>query len=141
MSEHDLKARYRRYIEAVWEQKNLAAMDDFFTDDTVDHAAPPGQGPGLAGLQQTFAMFFEAFPDWHITIEDMIAEDDKLVARISYTGTQRGSFFGIPATGRQIDSGGTHTLRFEGGKMAEHWSHSDDLRMMQQLGVIQMPGQ
>jgi steroid delta-isomerase-like uncharacterized protein len=141
MATDNLKELYREYIEVVWHQRNLAAMDRYFTDDTVDHAAPPGQGPGLAGLKVSFAMIQEAFPDWHITIEDMITEGDKLVARMAYTGTHRGPFFGIPATGRRIDSSGTHTLRYVGDKMAEHWSHSDDLRMMQQLGVVQMPGQ
>jgi steroid delta-isomerase-like uncharacterized protein len=141
MSDHDLKSCYRAYVNAIWDQKNLDAMESFFTDDHIDHMAPPGQAPGIAGLRQTFAMFFEAFPDWQISIDDMIAEGDKLVVRISYTATHRGPFFGIPATGRQIRSGGTHTLRYVGNKIAEHWGHSDDLGMMQQLGVIQMPGQ
>jgi steroid delta-isomerase-like uncharacterized protein len=141
MATDNLKQLYQEYIEAIWHQRDLAAMDRYFTEDTVDHAAPPGQAPGLAGLKVTFAMIQEAFPDWHITIEDMIVEGDKLVARMSVTGTHRGPFFGIPATGRRIATSGTHTLRYAGGKLAEHWSHSDDLRMMQQLGVVQMPGQ
>ena len=141
MSTYDLKARYREYMEEIWNQRNLDALDRYFTADIVDHAAPPGQVAGLLGLEQTMSMFLEAFPDWQTTIEDMIVEGDNLVVRISYTATHRGVFFGIAATGRRIDSGGTHILRFEGDKMAEHWSHSDDLRMMQQLGVIQMLGQ
>jgi steroid delta-isomerase-like uncharacterized protein len=141
VSADDLKARYREYMDVIWSQRNLDALHHYFTEDMLDYAAPPGQAPGLEGLRATMSMFFEAFPDWQTTIEDVIVEGDKLVARIAYTATHRGVFFGIPATGRRIDSGGTHIFRFEGGKMAEHWSHSDDLRMMQQLGVIQMMGQ
>jgi steroid delta-isomerase-like uncharacterized protein len=141
MATDSLKQLYQEYIEAVWHQRDLATMERYFTDDIVDHAAPPGQGPGLAGLRASFAMIQAAFPDWHITVEDMVEEGDKLVTRIAFTGTHRGPFFGIPATGRRIASGGTHTLRYADGKMAEHWSHSDDLGMMQQLGVVQMPGQ
>lgn len=141
MSTHDLKSLYREYVEEVWHRRNIAAADEYFTDDVVDHAAPPQQGPGLAGLKATFAMFLEAFPDFHITIEDLIAEGDKLVARVSFTGTHRGAYHGIPATNRAIASGGTHIVRYVGKRVAEHWAHSDDLRTRQQLGLLPAPGQ
>ncbi|XYI00144.1 ester cyclase [Sorangium sp. So ce1128] len=141
MSTHDLKSLYREYVETVWHKKNVDAAGDYFADDVVDHAAPPEQGPGLAGLKKTFAMFLEAFPDFRITIEDLIAEGDKLVARVSFTGTHRGAYHGIPATNRRVESGGTHIVRFVGKKVAEHWAHSDDLRTRQQLGLIPTPGQ
>jgi steroid delta-isomerase-like uncharacterized protein len=137
----DLKALYRRYIEHVWNEKNIAAMDDYFSDDIIDHAAPPGQEPGLAGLKGTFAMFFEAFPDLHVTLENQVVEGDTVVARITLRGTHRGPFFGIPATGRRIERGSMHLLRCANGKMVEHWGYGDDLGLMNQLGAIQMLGQ
>jgi predicted ester cyclase len=130
------KAIYRRYIEEVWNQGNLAAMDRYFSEDHVDHAAPPGQQPGLAGLKPTFAMFHAAFTDMLVTIRDLIAEGDKMVALVTFQGIHTGTFFGIPPTGRRVSVTQTHTLRYAGGKMAEHWSNSDDLAMMRQLSAI-----
>ncbi len=136
----DNKERYRRYIEAIWHGRDVAAAGDYIAADIVDHAAPPGQGAGLAGLQGTFRMFLDAFPDARIDIEDMVAEGDKVVARIVLRGTHRGPFFGIPATGRQVVVPGIHLMRYADGKMVEHWSNSDDLGMMGQLGAIPPQG-
>lgn len=136
----DLKALYQGYIEQVWNAKNLAAIDQYFSGDMIDHAAPPGQGPGLAGLKETFAMFFEAFPDLHVTLENQVVEGDTVVARITLRATHRGPFFGIPATGRRIERGSMHMLRCKDGKMVEHWGYGDDLGLMNQLGAIEMQG-
>jgi predicted ester cyclase len=137
----DLKARYNEYVDVIWNQKNLAALDKYFDPDHVDHDAPPGQAPGLAGLKPIFAMMQAAFPDWHIEVEQLLEVGDTVVARIRSSGTHRGNFFGIPATGRSFTSTSTHILRYRDGKMSEHWGNADDLGMMQQLGVIKMPGQ
>lgn len=140
MAEHALKALYREYVDVVWNRKNLAAMDRYFTQDTVENDPPPGLEPGLAGLKALFGMFFAAFPDAQVTVEKQVAEGDTLVARLTFRGTQRGTFFGIPATNRHVTVSQTHILRYTDGKIAEHWGNSDDLSMMQQLGVIQMLG-
>lgn len=137
----DSKESYRRYIEAVWHGRDVERADAYITPDIVDHAAPPGQGPGLAGLKATFRHFLDAFPDARVEITDLIAEGDRLVARIVLRGTHRGTFFGIRATGRPVVVPGIHLMRYADGKMAEHWSNSDDLGMMTQLGVIPPPGQ
>lgn len=141
MSNKSLKELYREYIEEIWNRKNLAAMDKYFTPDIVDHDAPPGQKPGLEGLKETFAMMQAAFPDWRIVIEKEVEEGDTVVTRIRTSGTHQGNFFGMPATGRQFQSKGIHILRYQDGKMAEHWGNSDDLGMLHQLGAIQMVGQ
>jgi steroid delta-isomerase-like uncharacterized protein len=130
------KATYREYVEEVWNRGNLAAMDHYFAEDHYDNDAPPGQGDGLAGLKPTFAMFQQAFSDIHVSVDQQIAEGDKVVSRITFNGTHRGPFFGIPATGRRVAVKQMHILRFENGKMAEHWVNSDDLSMLRQLGVI-----
>lgn len=136
----DNKERYRRYIETVWHERNPEGAREYIADDIIDHAAPPGQGAGLAGLIETFRMFLDAFPDAHIDIEDLLADGDKIVARIVLRGTHQGPFFGIPATGRPVVVPGIHLMRYADGKMVEHWSNSDDLGMMGQLGVIPPPG-
>jgi predicted ester cyclase len=130
------KARFREYIEEVWHRGNLAEMDQYFTIDHQDHSAPPGQGAGLAGMKPIFAMFQGAFSDIEVSVDDQIAEGDKLVCLNTFRVTHTGSFFGIPATGRRVTVTQTHTFRMECGKMAEHWSNSDDLGMLRQLGVI-----
>jgi predicted ester cyclase len=136
-----LKQIYREYIELMWHQRRLDLAERFFTSDTLDHSGPPGQRTGIEGLTETFRMIQAAFPDWRITVDIEVAEGNMLVTRIGTSGTHTGEpFFGIPASGRSFRSTGTHILRFEGGKMAEHWSNADDLGLMMQLGAIQLPG-
>ncbi|MFN8515415.1 MAG: ester cyclase [Chloroflexia bacterium] len=95
-----------------------------------------GAGCGAGGADRDLRMFLDAFPDAHIDIEDLLADGDKIVARIVLRGTHQGPFFGIPATGRPVVVPGIHLMRYADGKMTEHWSNSDDLGMMGQLGVI-----
>ncbi len=143
MSQQNLKAIYREYIATMWNGRDLAQETalNYFDPNLVDHSAPPGQSAGLAGALQNFAMIQAAFPDWHIDSEMEIEEGDLLVVRLRTSGTHSGgSFFGIPASGRKFTSTGTHILRFKDGKMVEHWSNSDDLSMMQQLGAISIVG-
>ena len=137
----DNKESYRRYVETVWHARDVEGAGAYIAEDIVDHAAPPGQGPGLAGLMETFRHFLAAFPDARIDIEDLVAEGDKVAARIVLRGTHRGPFFGIPATGRPVVVPGIHLMRYADGKMIEHWSNSNDLGMMGQLSVIPPMGQ
>lgn len=130
------KAIFRAYIDEVWNRGNLAAMDRYFSEDHLDHSAPSGQGEGLAGLKPIFAMFQSAFGEIHVSVDDQIAEGDKLVCRNTFRGTHQGPFFGIPATGRRVTVTQTHIFRMAEGKLTEHWSNSDDLSMLRQLGVI-----
>jgi predicted ester cyclase len=82
-----------------------------------------------------------AFPDFHYTVEDEIAEGDKYVVRLTARGTMQGAFLGMPATGKQATWTEVHVARVVGGKLAEHWACIDQLGMLQQLGVIPAPGQ
>ena len=82
-----------------------------------------------------------AFPDIQMNVEDMIAEADKVVARVSVSGTHQGEFMGIDPTGNRVAITGIDILRIADGKIVEHWGNFDDLGMMQQLGVIPEPGQ
>jgi predicted ester cyclase len=90
--------------------------------DFLDHAALPGQAPGLAGAKQKWAMYLTGIPDLHVTIEDLVAEDDKVAARRSYEGTHRGELLGIPATGKPVQIGGISIFRVaEGMRLTAIW--------------------
>jgi predicted ester cyclase len=141
MSTEENKAVVRRFYEEVVNQKKRAVLDEVFDPNLVDHFFPPGTPGGLEGARQTFDMFLTAFPDLHFTVEDLIAEGDKVVARVTMSGTQQGAFMGVPPTGKHVRITGIDINRFVGGKSVEHWVEMDTLGMMQQLGVIPPPGQ
>jgi steroid delta-isomerase-like uncharacterized protein len=144
MSVEENKAIARRMYEAFGQAVstgNWAALDAVLAADAIDHNPVPGQGPGLEGVKQVFAVFAAGFPDLHFTVEDMIAEGDKVVSRLTMHGTHRGDFEGIAPTGKSITQTGIDILRLVGGKVIERWGEFDNLGLMQQLGVIPAPGQ
>src|SRR5438270_12929467 len=95
------KTSVRRFYDEAFNKKNRAAIDEFIDPNQVDHAAPPGTPGGLKGVKQTISMYLTAFPDLHFTVEDIIADQDKVVTRLTCRGTQQGAFMGIPPTGKQ----------------------------------------
>ncbi len=142
MSTEENKALVRRLTEEVFNAHNLAPIDGYFLPDYVDHVPlPPGMPAGLAGLKAFWGALFEAFPDFRYTVDDMVAEGDRVVARLTARGTHRGTFMGIPTTGKQVTWTEIHIGRCAGGKITEHWANIDQLGLMQQLGAIPMPGQ
>ena len=142
MSTEDNKALVRRFFQEFWDQKNLAVADELITANHVDHTAggPPGLPPGPEGLKQFASIYFTAFPDLRITIENMVAEGDKVVTHWTTRGTHRGELMGIPPTGKQVTVTGITIDRIAGGKVAETWTNFDALGMLQQLGVIPSMG-
>lgn len=135
-------AAMRRFYDEVMGKGNLKAIDELVADNFVDHYVPDPKMPGnKAGLNQTMSMFRTAFPDLQITVEDLIAKGDKVWAYTTMRGTNKGEFMGMPATGKKVEVKGFDIVRFVNGKAVEHWGLNDDLGMMQQLGVIPMPGQ
>jgi steroid delta-isomerase-like uncharacterized protein len=141
MSPKDNKAIIHMYVDTIWNQQQLDRADEFVAPDLVDHGALPGQAPGLAGARQKWAMFLTGIPDLHVTIEDLVAEGDKVAARRSYNGTHQGELLGIPPAGKHVQIGGISIFRLAGGKITEHWEQIDGLALMQQLGVVPGPGQ
>ena len=141
MSTDDNRTLTQRFYEEVWNKGNLEAVDDIMTSDFVDHAAPPGFPSGPEGAKQVFTMYRNAFPDFRLSVEDLIAEDDKVVARWVTQGTHQGELMGIPPTGKPVTVAGIDVFRIAGGKIAEHWAEFDMMGLMQQLGVIPTPGQ
>ena len=141
MSVEENKALVRRFYEEVFNQKHTAAIGELFDPDMVDHALPPGLPSGIEGAKHTYSMYLAAFPDLHFTVEDIIAEGDKVVARLTAQGTQQGALMGIPPTGKPVAITGIDILRIAGGKIVEIWANFDLLGMLQQLGVVPAPGQ
>ena len=133
------KASVRRFYDEVFNKKNRAAIDEFIDPNHVDHAAPPGTPGGLEGAKQTLTMYLTAFPDLYFTVEDIIAEGDKVVTRLTARGTQQGEFMGIPPTGKKATVKAIDINRIVGGKSIEHWLEMDTLGLMQQLGVVPTP--
>jgi steroid delta-isomerase-like uncharacterized protein len=140
MSTEDNKALVRRFYEEVFNRKNIAAIDEFIAPNVVDHAAPPGTPGGIEGQKQLIGQYLTAFPDLHFTVEDMIAEGDKVVDRITARGTHQGEFMGIPPTGKHATVTAIDITRIAGGKFVEHWLEMDTLGMLQQLGVVPSMG-
>jgi steroid delta-isomerase-like uncharacterized protein len=128
------KAIARRYLEAVWNERNLAVIDEVIAPDCVQHNA--GVPPGREGIIQFFRMIDTAFPNARVTIEDMIAEADRVVWRFSIRATHTGPFQGIPPTGRSVTITGMNIVRMADGQVVESWGQQDNLGLLQQLGVL-----
>ena len=140
MSEQDNnKAVVRRYYDEVLNQRNIDLLDELAVEDYVEHDPFPGQGNGLADLKARVAGFFAAFDPLQFTIQDIIAEGDKVVVRWTNAGTDRSGFLGMPATGRDFGIAGIDVHVVRDGKLAEHWHVVDLLAQMQQLGLIPQP--
>ena len=135
MSEQN-KALDRLYFEEVWNQGNYEILDELVARDFVGHSPPDGDLPGREGIRQYVSAMRAAFPDVHFTLEDQIAEGDRVVTRWRATGTQRGEFEGIPATGRQATVTGISISRVADGKFVEGWTNWDALGLLVQLGAI-----
>jgi steroid delta-isomerase-like uncharacterized protein len=140
MSAEDNKATARRWYEEVFNAGNLDLIHELFAPNFVDHD-PVNPLPGLEGVRQVVGMYRGAFPDLHITVEDWVAEGEKVVTRFRAQGTHKGPLMGIPPTEKQVTVTGIDMLGFEHGKISEHWGNRDDLGMLQQLGAVPAPGQ
>lgn len=130
------KVSVRREVEEGWHRRNLAVVDEVYAADFINHNPAPGTTPDQEGMKQFMGMVWDALPDVNISIEDLIAEDDKVVERITLTGTHKGEIMGIPPTGKQVTIPAITINRFTEGKIVERWSISDQLDTMQQMGVI-----
>jgi len=110
---------------------------EHLADDFVEHEQTPGLAPGKDGVKAFFRMQRAAFPDLRMDGEDVFASGAKVVARVRYTGTHRGAFMGMPATGKRVDVQLIDIFLFgDDGRVHEHWGVMDALAMMQQLGAV-----
>ena len=139
MSTEQNKAILRQAYDAI-NRNDLDALDELVASDVTDHDPAPGQGPGLEGVKGYFSSLHAAYPGFNMDVEDMIAEGDKVVARVTGSGgTHQGEFMGIAPTGNQVTFRGIDILRITDGKIVEHWGRFDDLGFLQQLGVVEQP--
>jgi steroid delta-isomerase-like uncharacterized protein len=139
MSTEANKALIRRGYEEMVMGGNFDNLEELFHDDYVDHTQPPGWPTDRDGLRKLVEYFRSAFPDIHVTIEDIVAEGDIVMHRQTMRGTHLGEFFGIPPTGKSVVMTGTHLFRVADGKLIEHHANNDDLGMLRQLGAIPSP--
>jgi len=136
VSDHDYKQLAKEWLEELNAQ-NVDAFDRYLTADFVEHETVPGiEGNGPEVPKQFFSMIFAAFPDMRMEMEDILVDDNKVCWRLRMTGTNTGEFMGMPATGKTIDIEGIDILRMVGDRAAEHWGQTDQMKMMQQLGLV-----
>ena len=140
MSTEENKALVRRIYEE-WNKGKEAALEELYAPDYVWHGTGVFRDMDLAAIKQVIAAWFTAFPDPHYTVEDLIAEGDKVVARFTFRGTHQGDFMGIPPTGKHVSWTGIRIARIEDDKFVETWTNSDDLGLFQQLGVVPQTAQ
>ncbi len=139
MSLDEHKAIIRAHVAVLFNQQRIDRAEEFFTPDYLDHAPLPGQAPGLAGAKHKWTTYLAAVPDMHATIDDVVAEGDKVAVRWTVQGTQRGELLGIPPTSRPVRFSGISLYRLAKGKIAEQWEQWDRLNLLQQLGVLPAP--
>ena len=136
MLKDDLKPVYQELADAV-NRRDLEALDLIFDPHLINHGADPDEPRGAYHFKLVFRGLIAACPDLRVTIEDAIAEDDKLVVRWSDIGTHTGApLLGIPATGKQIILTGIDILRIRDGRIVERWAENDKLYLMETLGLI-----
>jgi steroid delta-isomerase-like uncharacterized protein len=141
MSTEQNKALAHRLVEELLNRGNMSVIDELFAPDFVEHEElPPEIPPGREAPKMMFTMLRSAFPDFKATIENLIAEGDKVVLHTTWTGTQKGEFMGVPPTGKRISIDVIDIVRIAGGKYVEHWGVMNSMAMMQQLGAMPAPG-
>jgi steroid delta-isomerase-like uncharacterized protein len=126
----------RRFIEESINQGRIDEAAQFVWEDVVEQVPFPGQGPGLAGLQDVLRGMRNAFPDLHFGVEEQVAEGDKVVTRFEWTGTHCNEFLGVPATGRPVKVWGIVIDRLEDGRIKETRIIMDVFGLMMQLGAV-----
>lgn len=128
----------RRMFEQGINQKNSKVFDELIAPNYVNHNMP-APGPGAEGFKQVLGMFTQAYPDFKVTLRDVLAEGDKVSTRGTGIGTHKGDFMGVKATGKRVEVEYIDIWRIQGGRFVENWVQIDMMGMMQQLGVAPAP--
>ena len=141
MSEQN-KAVVRGFLDGVIGNKDVSRsrFEEFVAPNVVPHHLPPGFSQDAEGWRGIMSMFFIAFPDLQISVEDMVAEGDRVALRWTAQATHSGDFMDISATAQRVSFTGMIINRISGGKIAEHWEEIDMMSLMQQIGAIPAPG-
>ena len=137
----DMKTQLERIPLEIFNQGNFGLIDELIAPEFVEHYAQPGVPPTREGFMQVAMALRSAFPDLHYTVEDAIEAGDKIVHRLAASGTMKGDFLGIPATGTRATWTEIHIGRVANERLVEHWGLVDQLGMLVQLGIVPAPGQ
>ena len=136
----DLKTRFERIPLEILSQGKTQLIDELYAPEYVDRTPQPDVTPNRDGFKRSVTALRTAFPDIRYTVEDAIESGDKWVGRLRVTGTMKGSFAGMPATGKQATWNEIHILRVADGLVYEHWGVRQELSMLVQLGAMPAPG-
>jgi len=137
MSLEENKQIVRRYQE-IYNSNNLDALSEVLSEDLRTPKIMSGIPTGIEGAKAAHRIMLAGFPDYQTMIDDLIAEDDKVVARITMDGTNTGSFMGMPPTGKHVSFTGIYVARIANGKIVEHWGEEDGVSLLQQLGMLSL---
>jgi predicted ester cyclase len=137
MSIEENKKIVRRYQE-IYNSNDLEALGEVVSQDLLTPKIMPGIPTGIEGAKAAHRIMLAGFPDYQTIIDDLIAEDDKVVARITMSGTNTGSFMRMPPTGKHVSFTGIYVARMANGKIVEHWGEEDGVGLLQQLGVLSL---
>jgi steroid delta-isomerase-like uncharacterized protein len=128
------KSLYGRFLQTIFNEGRIDEIDDFLAPSYVFHDAPPGAPSGKESVKQVVAMFRNAFPDLKITLDELVAEGDKVCARATTKGTHQGTFMGIAPTGKAVTITGLTMVRIADGRIHESWVKNDVVGLLRQLG-------
>ena len=136
MSTEQNKATANRIPLEVFNMKNIALLDQLVAPNAIDHVVPPGMPETVESTKKFIGMLLAAFPDFQYTLEEVIAEGDYVVQRVTGAGTMKGEMMGMPPNGKKATWSEIHIVRLANGKVAEHWGVVDQMGMLTQLGFI-----
>ncbi len=134
MSIEENKALVRRFIDEVFVEGRLESVDELVAADFVPHTWP-STGDGRKDLKQAMGRVAQGLTGATFVVEDLVAEDDRVAARVTASATQRGEFMGMPPSGKTYTIGEIHIFRVRDDQIVEHWHQFDQMGMMRQLGV------
>jgi steroid delta-isomerase-like uncharacterized protein len=135
----DNEAIVRRFVDEYQTGGDESVAEEILADDFVDHSPFGPFAPDREGVKQLFAALRVAFPDLRAEIQDQFSQDDKIVTRKTFHGTNDGEFMGMPPTGKQVSFNVIDILRLRDGRFTEHWNVVDAMGLMQQLGAVPAP--
>jgi steroid delta-isomerase-like uncharacterized protein len=140
MTSEAMKSLARRWTEELWSKGDLSVADEIVSPDYVRHdPGDPAAFDGIEGVKQLVTLVRTSMPDLQLTIQDMIAEGDRVVSRYAGSGTDLGGYMGQPPTGKRITMSAIQVFRIQDGKIVESWAQRDDVGILRQLGIISTP--
>lgn len=131
------KTLVRRFIDEVWNEGDISAVNQIVSIGYIEHSPLPGQVPGFEGIKQVIQMLWSAFPDLHFKVEDIFAEDHKLVVRGIFRGTHQRTIMGVPPSGELVSIPEIHIFRVASGKILEHWGEFVCPAALQEIHIQQ----